>query len=82
MAGLASGVSGKGKPKTGGTADEGARTEGSKEERGGLKVFTACGGEPVEREFRAGGPEAKRRAAGGGGDTRVMGSYRDRMGVF
>jgi hypothetical protein len=52
MANLASGVSGKGKPKTGGTADEGAGTEGSKEEEGGehdgLKAFTACGGEPVE----------------------------------
>jgi hypothetical protein len=52
MANLSSGVSGKDKPKTGGTADEGARAGGSKEdeqdEHDGVKVFTACGGEPVE----------------------------------
>jgi hypothetical protein len=52
MADLASGVSCEGKPKTGGTADEGAGIEGSKEEEGGehdgLKAFTACGREPVE----------------------------------
>jgi hypothetical protein len=52
MANLASGVSGKGKAKTGGTTDEGAGTEGSKEEERGkhdrLKAFTACGGEPVK----------------------------------
>jgi hypothetical protein len=48
----ASGVSGASKPKTGGTANEGAGTEGSKEEGmgqyDGLTVFTAGGGEPVE----------------------------------
>jgi hypothetical protein len=52
MADLASGVSGKGKPKTGGTADEGTGTEGSKEEERDehdrLKAFIGCGGEPVE----------------------------------
>jgi hypothetical protein len=52
MADLASGVSSEGTPKTGGTADEGAGIEGSKEEEqgehDGLKVFTARGGEPVE----------------------------------
>ncbi|MDR2792429.1 MAG: hypothetical protein LBB61_02005, partial [Treponema sp.] len=38
--------------EAGGTADEGAGIEGSKEEEqgehDGLKTFTACGGEPVE----------------------------------
>jgi hypothetical protein len=52
MAALASGVSGMGKPKTGGTANEGAGTEGSEEEEmgehDGVKAFTACGGERVE----------------------------------
>jgi hypothetical protein len=52
MADLSSGVSGKGKPKAGGTTDEGARTEGSKEEERDehdrLKAFTAYGGERVE----------------------------------
>jgi hypothetical protein len=48
----ASGVSGAGKPKTGGTAVEGARTEGSEKEsmgeHDGVKACTAGGGEPVE----------------------------------
>jgi hypothetical protein len=35
MADLSSGVSGKGKPKTGGTDDEGVGTEGSEEEERG-----------------------------------------------
>jgi hypothetical protein len=52
MADVASEVSGEGKPKTGGTTDEGVRTEGLKEEERGkhdrLKAFTACGGERVE----------------------------------
>jgi hypothetical protein len=52
MTDLASGVSGAGKPKTGGTTDEGARTEGSEEEErdehDGVKAFTARGREPVE----------------------------------
>jgi hypothetical protein len=52
MADLSSGVSGKGKAKAGETTDEGAGTEGSKEEERGeydrLKAFTACGRESVE----------------------------------
>jgi hypothetical protein len=52
MADLSSGVSGKGKPKTGGTADEGARTKGAKKEgmgeHDGRKAFTAGRRELVE----------------------------------
>jgi hypothetical protein len=54
MANLASGISCEDKPKAGGMTDEGAGTEGSKEEERGehdrLKAFTACGREP--KEFR------------------------------
>jgi hypothetical protein len=50
MADLTSGVSGAGKPKTGATVAEGAKTEGSKEEamgeHDGVKAFTTGGGEP------------------------------------
>jgi transposase InsO family protein len=67
MADLASGVSGEGTPKTGGTADEGAGIEGSKEEEG---VNTTDSGHSspaaenlLNREFSASGP----------GETRVSG---------
>jgi hypothetical protein len=52
MADLSSGVSGTGKAKTGGTADQGTWTEGSEEdewdEHDRLKTFTACGRESVK----------------------------------
>jgi transposase InsO family protein len=64
MADLASGVSSGGTPKMGGTADEGAGIEGSKEEAG---VNTADSGHSppaaenlLNREFRASGPGEKR----------------------
>jgi hypothetical protein len=50
MANLSSGLSGAGKPKTAGTVDEGAGTEGSKGEGRGehdrREAFTACSREP------------------------------------
>jgi hypothetical protein len=63
MANLASGVSGKGKPKTGGTADEGAGTEGSKEEEGvnttDSRHSLPAAENLLNREFRASGPGEK-----------------------
>jgi hypothetical protein len=50
--GMADAASGGGKPNVGGTADEGARAEGSEEkkrnEHDGRKAFIACGGELAE----------------------------------